>query len=169
MKLLDDYPFARPTPIAGLCAARIAEALSRRLAAWGPDPVRALELLETVFYRERRAYLVGRVFGVERIAPLVIAPDPRARRHPRRRRAHRARERGAGVQLRAATSRPTSPPSATPWCSCAPCCRTSPSTSFYTVLGRAKQGKTERYRHFVRHLAAGSDEASCTPPASAAW
>ena len=72
-KLLDDYPFAAPYAHAGLCAARIAEALSRRLAAWGPDPVRALELLETVFYRERRAYLVGRVFGVERIAPLVIA------------------------------------------------------------------------------------------------
>jgi len=28
----------------------------------------------------------------------------------------------------------------------------------YTVLGRAKQGKTERYRHFFRHLAAHSDE-----------
>jgi isocitrate dehydrogenase kinase/phosphatase len=28
----------------------------------------------------------------------------------------------------------------------------------YTVLGRAKQGKTERYRHFFRHLAARPDE-----------
>jgi hypothetical protein len=45
----------------------------RRLADWGEEPVRAVELLETVFYRERRAYLVGRVFGVEHVVPLVIA------------------------------------------------------------------------------------------------
>ncbi len=31
-----------------------------------------------------------------------------------------------------------------------------PIDELYTVLGRAKQGKTERYRHFFRHLAAQS-------------
>ena len=34
--------------------------------------MRAIELLETVFYRERRAYLVGRLFGVDRVAPFVV-------------------------------------------------------------------------------------------------
>ena len=43
------------------------------LAHWGPNPVRSVELLETVFYRERRAYLVGRVFGEHRFSPCVIA------------------------------------------------------------------------------------------------
>src|SRR5581483_12000585 len=33
-----------------------------------------------------------------------------------------------------------------------------PVDEMYTVLGRAKQGKTERYRHFFRHLAAHRDE-----------
>ena len=33
-----------------------------------------------------------------------------------------------------------------------------PVDEIYTVLGRAKQGKTERYRHFFRHLDAHPDE-----------
>jgi len=33
-----------------------------------------------------------------------------------------------------------------------------PIDELYTALGRAKQGKTERYRHFFRHLAAHRDE-----------
>ena len=33
-----------------------------------------------------------------------------------------------------------------------------PVDELYTVLGRAKQGKTERYRHFFRHLGAHRDE-----------
>ena len=33
-----------------------------------------------------------------------------------------------------------------------------PLDEIYTVLGRAKQGKTERYRHFFRHLAAHPHE-----------
>ena len=33
-----------------------------------------------------------------------------------------------------------------------------PVDEIYTVLGRAKQGKTERYRHFFRHLGADPDE-----------
>ena len=34
-KILDDYPFAAPYAHAGLCAMRIADALTRRLAGWG--------------------------------------------------------------------------------------------------------------------------------------
>src|SRR5438445_738160 len=70
-RVLEDYPFAVPYADRSRCAGRIAQALSERLAEWGADPVRSIELLETVFYRERRAYLVGRLFGVDRIAPLV--------------------------------------------------------------------------------------------------
>src|SRR3546814_3404425 len=33
-----------------------------------------------------------------------------------------------------------------------------PVDELYTVLGRAKQGKTERYRHFFRHLELRHDE-----------
>lgn len=156
--ILDDYPFAAAYAHAGLCAMRIAEAVSRRLESWGSDPVRAIELLETVFYRERRAYLVGRVFGVDRIAPLVIAlvHEPGGIRADAvlTEREHVAQVFGytrsyfhadlatvgdAVVFLR------TLLPS-------------KPIDELYTVLGRAKQGKTERYRHFFRHLARDPDE-----------
>ena len=50
-----------------------ADDLLGRFAHWGDNPIRAIEMLETVFYRERRAYLVGRVFGTDRFAPIVIA------------------------------------------------------------------------------------------------
>ena len=35
------------------------------------------------------------------------------------------------------------------------------------MLGRAKQGKTERYRELFRHLQQSRPTASCTRPASA--
>lgn len=156
--VLDDYPFSAAYAHAGLCAIRIAEALSRRLDAWGPDPVRAIELMQTVFYREQRAYLVGRVFGVERIAPLVIALVNEAggiradavlteREHVAQAfgytrsyfQADLATVGDAVVFLR--TLLPN-----------------KPIDELYTVLGRAKQGKTERYRHFFRHLDRDPDE-----------
>jgi len=72
-RLLEDFPFATPYADAARSARLIADSLQQQLADWGPNPVRALELLTTVFYRERRAYLVGRVFGEQRYAPCVIA------------------------------------------------------------------------------------------------
>jgi len=167
-RVLDDFRFDVPYAHSALCAARIAQALTERLAAWAPEagaPVRivAIELLETVFYRERRAYLVGRVFGIERIAPLVIALVNEADGSGKlaisadavlTEREHVALVFGyarsyfqadlatvgdAVVFLR--TLLPN-----------------KPVDEFYTVLGRAKQGKTERYRHFYRHLAAHPHE-----------
>lgn len=162
-RILGDYSFAVPYAHMGLCALRIAEALTQRLADWGTDagganPVRAIELLETVFYRERRAYLVGRIFGVDRTAPLVIAlvnEDAGLRVDAvLSERAHVAQVFGytrsyfqadlatvgdAIVFLRTLL----------PY---------KPIDELYTVLGRAKQGKTERYRHFFRHLGANREE-----------
>jgi isocitrate dehydrogenase kinase/phosphatase len=161
-RILDDYSFAVAYAHTGLCALRMAEALTQRLAEWNadpaaPHPVRAVELLETVFYRERRAYLVGRIFGAERIAPLVIAlvnEDAGLRVDAvLTERAHVAQVFGytrsyfqadlatvgdAVVFLRTLL----------PY---------KPIDELYTVLGRAKQGKTERYRHFFRHLAANRE------------
>ncbi len=156
--ILDDYRFAAPYAHPGLCAVRIAEALARRLADWGPNPVHAVELLETVFYRERRAYLVGRVFGETRVAPLVIVlahgvMGIRAEAVMTDR-VHVAQVFGytrsyfhadfatvgdAIVFLHTLLPQ-------------------KPVDELYTVLGRAKQGKTERYRHFVRHLDSDPDE-----------
>src|SRR5690606_11044004 len=68
-RLLEDFRFTTPYADAARSAQRIADSLLQQLADWGPQPLRALELLTTLFYRERRGYLVGRVFGEQRYAP----------------------------------------------------------------------------------------------------
>lgn len=152
MRLLGDYRFDVPYAHQLRCAAAIAVRLQDDLAHWGNSPVRSIELLQTVFYRERRAYLVGRVFGEHRFSPCVIAlvNDGQALRvdavlTKRRDVAHLfgvsrsyfmadlATVADAVVFLRSLL----------------------PGKSvdeIYTVLGRVKQGKTERYRAFFSHL-----------------
>jgi len=55
-------------------AAPIAELVDRRRgAAWGAQPIEGVDLLEPVFYRNKGAYLIGRIRGGGRLLPLVIA------------------------------------------------------------------------------------------------
>lgn len=151
-RVLAGYAFGVPYAHAAVCAARVADAVRTRLADWGEPPLVAIELLETVFYREHRAFLVGRMLGETRHAPIAIAlahdsgglvvdavlTD----------RDHLAQLFGftrsyffadlptvgdAVVFLRALLPR-------------------KPVDELYTVLGRAKQGKTERYRSVFHHL-----------------
>jgi isocitrate dehydrogenase kinase/phosphatase len=167
-RILDDYSFDVPYAHTALCALRIAEALSQRLADWrtdpaNPNPIRAIELLETVFYRERRAYLVGRIFGAEHIAPFVIAlvnddigTGTRGIRVDAvlTERAHVAQVFGYTRSYFQADL-PTVGDAVVFLRTILPY---KPVDELYTVLGRAKQGKTERYRHFFRHLGANRDE-----------
>jgi isocitrate dehydrogenase kinase/phosphatase len=157
-RVLDGYSFSVPYTDAAGCAARIARVVTERLASWGADPVRAIELLETVFYRERRAYLVGRVFGVDRIAPLVIAlvNDERGIRADAvlTEREHVALVFGYARSYFQADL-PTVGDAVVFLRTLLP---NKPVDELYTMLGRAKQGKTERYRHFFRHLAAQTGE-----------
>jgi isocitrate dehydrogenase kinase/phosphatase len=162
-RILDDYKFAVPYAHTGLCALRMADAMTQQLARWGADangvsPIRAIELLETVFYRERRAYLVGRIFGVGEIAPLVIAlinEDAGLRVDAV------LTERAQVAQVFGYTRSyfqadlPTVGDAVVFLRTLLPY---KPIDELYTVLGRVKQGKTERYRHFFRHLAARRDE-----------
>ena len=159
--VLEAFGFNVPWAHIGRCAGGLARVLQARLADWGERPVRAVELLDTVFYRERRAYLVGRVFGESRFAPLVVAlvngehglqVDAVLTE-----RSHVAQVFGftqsyfhadlATVGDAVVFLRTLLPDKAV--------------DELYTVLGRAKQGKTERYRHFFRHLARRGGEALC--------
>ena len=152
VRVLGDYRFAVPYAHQLRCAAAIAVRLQDDLAHWGPQPVRSIELLDTVFYRERRAYLVGRVFGEHRFSPCVIALTHDAgglradavltRRHDV---AHLFGVSRSYFQADLATVgdavvflRSLLPG--------------KPVDELYTVLGRAKQGKTERYRTFFSHF-----------------
>ena len=157
-RVLADYPFAVDYLDAVGDAARIEAALQARLVDWGEAEILGVELLETVFYRERRAYLVGRVFGRERYAPCVIALV-----HD-----------DAGLRVDAVLSSrqhvavlfgythsyfhadlPTVGDAVVFLRVLLP---GKPVDEIYTVLGRAKQGKTERYRHFFRYLGEHSGE-----------
>jgi len=163
-RMLEDYAFEVPYAHQSLCALRIAETLTGRLLEWGgtdaanANPIRAIELLDTVFYRERRAYLVGRIFGAERIAPLVIAlvnEDAGLRVDAvLTERAHVAQVFGYTRSYFQADL-PTVGDAVVFLRTLLPF---KPIDELYTALGRAKQGKTERYRHFFRHLAAHRDE-----------
>ena len=157
-RVLADYGFDVPYAHRTRCAAAIAVRLQDDLAHWGAQPVRGIELLDTVFYRERRAYLVGRVFGEHRFSPCVIALV------------------NDGGQLKAeavlthrgdvahlfGTSRSYFHADLATVGDAVVFLRSllpgKPIDEIYTVLGRAKQGKTERYRTFFHHFAAHPDE-----------
>ncbi len=151
-RVLAGFRFEVPYADIALSARRIADSVAHQLNWEGEPQLRAVEMLETVFYRERRAYLVGRIFGEREFAPLVIAlvhdePGLRADAVLVQRddvsalfgitrsyfQADLETVGDAVVFLRTLLPRKR-------------------VDEFYTVLGRAKQGKTERYRHFFRHF-----------------
>jgi isocitrate dehydrogenase kinase/phosphatase len=151
-RVLADYTFAVPYQNTQRCAQQIADTLQARFHEWPDSAVLAVELLDTVFYRERRAYLVGRVLGRENYAPCILALI----------------NEDAGIRVDAViTTRqhaavlfgfthsyfqadlPTVGDAVVFLRTLLP---GKPIDEIYTVLGRAKQGKTERYRHFFRYL-----------------
>ena len=127
-------------------------------AATGGGEGAVVELLRTVFYRERRAYLVGQLHHARGSNPLVVAllsteagvradavlADAGtvsilfgfARSH-----FHADLARVADTVALLHTLLPH-----------------KPRDELFTVIGRAKQGKTERYRQVFQHLATHPDE-----------
>ncbi|RZZ84008.1 MULTISPECIES: bifunctional isocitrate dehydrogenase kinase/phosphatase [Pseudoxanthomonas] len=150
-RLLGDYVFAVPYAHQARCAAAIAVRLHDDLTGWG-EPVRAVELLDTVFYRERRAYLVGRVLGETRFAPCMIAliHDEAGLR------VDAVLTRRADVAQLFGISRSYFHADLPTVGDAVVFLRTllphKPIDELYTVLGRAKQGKTERFRTFYHHF-----------------
>jgi isocitrate dehydrogenase kinase/phosphatase len=157
-QVLEDFSFEVPYAQRAACAAAVARRLSQQLAHWQAPAVRGIELMQTVFYRERRAYLVGRVFGEDRFAPLILAlmnTDDGIRVDAvitdraqvavlfgyTRSYFHADLETVGDAVVFLRTLLPH-----------------KPLDELYTVLGRAKQGKTERYRHFFAHLQRQQEE-----------
>lgn len=151
-RALADYHFSVPFEDIDACAARIASKAREQLRTWGDDPIRGLELLQTVFYREQRAYLVGRLFGEERFGPIVIALENAV----------------GGIRADAVMTHrddvaqlfgftrsyffadlPTVGDAIVFLRGLMP---TRAVSELYISVGRLKQGKTERYRHFFSHL-----------------
>ncbi|NBD95231.1 MAG: bifunctional isocitrate dehydrogenase kinase/phosphatase [Gammaproteobacteria bacterium] len=154
-RVLDDYRFGLPWADAEGDSQRLAARMRHVLEG---DEALSIELLETVFYREGRAYLVGRVLGRTRHVPCVLAL---------------CRGDGAIVVDALLTRRlqlsilfgytysyfladlPTVADAVVFLRSLLP---DKPVDELYSVLGRAKQGKTERYRAFRRQMSDHPEE-----------
>jgi isocitrate dehydrogenase kinase/phosphatase len=158
-RILSDYPHALPFHDLAGDARLLGQRLEAEVAAIGETEVTNIELLKTVFYREGRAYLVGRAFCRERFLPCVIALV--IEQEAIRADALLCQRLQVSILFGFTFSyfladlqtvgdtvvflRTLLPD--------------KPVDELYTILGRAKQGKTDRYRAFFRHLSHTPEEA----------
>jgi isocitrate dehydrogenase kinase/phosphatase len=116
-----------------------------------------LEVLQPVFYRATRAFLVGKVAGDGWMLPLVIAfahPDNGIMADAVMMSEYEVRPLFGFSRSYFHADLPAVEPAIQYLSSIMP---GKPLDEIYTVLGRAKQGKTERYRSLFRHLARSTD------------
>ncbi len=157
-RILADYPFANGyADIAG-CVKSIARTIGARMRAIGVKRANSIDLIKTAFFRERRAYLMGRISTAQGDMPLVIALVSSADGV----RADAVISSVDQVSLIFSYTRsyfhvdlPTVSDVVVFLGALLP---HKPVEELYTVLGRAKQGKTERYRHLFRHLGTHPEE-----------
>ncbi len=157
-RILADYPFANGyADIAG-CVKSIARRLGAHMRSIGVRRADSIDLIKTAFFRERRAYLIGRIRTSQGDMPLVIALVSSTEGV----RADAVISEVDQVSLIFSYTRsyfhvdlPTVSDVVVFLRALLP---HKPIEELYTVLGRAKQGKTERYRHLFRHLANHPEE-----------
>jgi isocitrate dehydrogenase kinase/phosphatase len=156
--LLGDLRFRSPWKDLDKSVAHLAADVGAHLRSLGEQrAVQKVEVIAPVFYQLTRAYVVGRIMGRKFLVPLVIALKntdagllvdavmlsedqvsivfsyTRSYFH-----VDLDRVAEAVVFLKSMLPR-------------------KPAGELFTVLGRAKQGKTERYRELMRHLQHASD------------
>ena len=151
--LLGDVRFRSPWRDLDKSIAHVAAEVRAHLAGRGePRAVERVEVIRAVFYQISRAYIVGRLVGPELLLPLVIAlknsdggvlvdavmlaeDDVSIVFSFTRSYFHVDLERVAEAVLFLRSIMPRKPVS-----------------ELFTVLGRARQGKSERYRELMRNL-----------------
>ncbi len=157
-QLLAVAPWARRYADAGATAGYVAGEIAAVLAARSlPVSGLRLEVLAPVFYRATRAFLVGRVAGADWNLPLVLAfahPDEGVVADAVMMSEYEVRPLFGFSRSYFHADLPAVEPAVQYLSSIMP---GKPLDEIYTVLGRAKQGKTERYRSLFRHLARSTD------------
>ena len=154
-QVLTDYQLRCPYADRNGCG----DFLARRMAQSVDDPASAgeLSLLEDLFFRGTRAFAVGRLTHNDRLIPVMIAF------------AHS----DSGVVVDAVLTTPSEISMlfgftrsyfhadleyvADTVAYLSPLMPDKPVGEIYTVLGRAKQGKTERYRELMRNMKESDD------------
>jgi isocitrate dehydrogenase kinase/phosphatase len=157
--LLGDVRFRSPWQDLDRSIAHVTQEVNAQLRARGEQrQVQRVEVIRPVFYQISRAYLVGRIAGREFLVPLVIAlkngndgvlvdavmlaeADVSIVFSFTRSYFHADLERVAEAVVFLKSLMPRKPVS-----------------ELFTVLGRARQGKTERYRELMRNLESATDE-----------
>jgi isocitrate dehydrogenase kinase/phosphatase len=157
-ELLSDYRFRTPWRDFESSVGHVTADVELRLQSLGEArPLREIEVIRPVFYQLSRAYLVGRLHGEGWTLPIAIAfrnsplgvlvdavmlsvADVSILFSFTRSYFHVDLERVSDAVLFLHAILPAKPVS-----------------ELFTVLGRAKQGKTERFREIFRHLGATSD------------
>lgn len=152
-RLLADTPFARRVANAADAARHVAAELAERALEDGSAPV-ALEFLDPFFYRERRAYRVGQLVDAEgRASPLVLAftcDEGGIRADALLTNLNQVSLLFGYARNAFMADLPTVTDVVNFLHRLMP---HKPVGEIYTVLGRIKQGKTERYRATFHHLA----------------
>ena len=157
-RILEAHPFAVRWEDASRDARRAAEALNAHLGkVWGAPGFETAEVLRPVFFRNKGAYIVGRIRRGDRSLPLVLALLNRDGRVVvdavladedeasmvfsfTRSYFHVDVENAASLVAFLKTIMPK-----------------KPVAELYTALGFNKHGKTELFRDLLRHLAASDD------------
>ncbi len=157
-ELLADFRFKAPYKNFDKIVRLTAAAVASQCAAHEHRQIERVEIIRPVFFQITRAYLVGRVTGPGWVLPLVIAlkntdagvvVDAVMTNEDRvsvlfsftRSYYHVDLERVGEAVVFLHSILPK-----------------KPTSELFIVLGRARQGKTERYRELFRHLGQSSDE-----------
>ncbi len=158
-KLLESQPIGAPWADLDTSAWVVASALERVLWQHGElRHIQSLEMSDAVFYQSTRAYLVGRMVGRRMTTPIAIAL--------------RSTDTGVVVNATMLSEDELSilfgfarsyfhvdlERVADTVAFLKELLPKKPAGELFTVLGRAPQGKTERYRSLFRHLSTSDDQ-----------
>ncbi len=163
-EILADYSSPVPYENIDLDVGLVADRIDGHLQAeWGARAIDAIEVLKPVFYRNKGAYLIGRILGGSRITPLALA----------------LLNTGRGIVVDAALltenevsivfsfthsyfhAEVEAPFGAIQFLkSIMPLKRVA---ELYIALGHNKHGKTELHRDLLRHLARSTDKFEIAP------
>ena len=153
-RVLKDFRFRRPYGDAAHDARVIAKAIRDALGGDADQRCLRFEFIDTHFFQSTRAYLVGRIKLADQTQPVVIALRNDGDRQGIRVDAVLLSAEQIGVVFSYTRSYyfadPTSVVAAVQFLH--DILPRKPIDELYTVLGRLRQGKTERYRSLMSHL-----------------
>ena len=163
-ELLADFRFRAPYRDFERSVRRVTDELKASLEAGGERrTVERLEVIKEVFYQMTRAYLVGRISGRDWTLPFVVA----LRNHESGVVVDAIMLEEGTVSVLFSFTRSYFHVDLAHVGEVVKFLKgilpLKPVSELYTVLGRAKQGKTERFRELFRHLQASTDQFVLAP------